>query len=404
MTTQNFHNPLLDDDDEEVIAPTARRVLNLPRTASAQPATAPKGEPKFGEKGFRKGVPNSRRGTPRARATEIDAKILSHCAQWPACTADAVSVLHRTAMNQISNGDLMTVGGAEVRLAKLQKMGLIEKDRALDGSIVWGTTDAGIHAARQHGYLLDDHAVTKNGFRDMSYGMMDHFRYIGLVAALLKSPEGFFKDTLNLDPISPEQLISESQIRREQQWVSKMLTEEAKASDKTARDGDNLFGAWRTKTLAKAISEVNAGKLALNEIVERYPELRTLGQPPIKITDEQGNPVDKPVKGTHFPDLVVDFEANRTTKTSSSIAFEIELSRKSNRELEAILRTYAKEFEHSLIYGHVVYPVINMVFEKRLRQIDKWNDFGLFDRGLITVIPITDRWGTLAKLKKKVSD
>lgn len=398
MSDNTFHNPLLDDDDEDEFGPAAYQDQ---REQAQGPSQAHASEVPVAVNADVKISQPRRKGSPRARITDIDAKILAHCAQWPGCTVDAISVLHRTAQNEVSNGDLMTVGGAQRRLAKLEKLGVIEQDRALDGAIVWGTTPAGVIAARHHGYAIDEHSVTRDGFRRMSYEQLDHYRYIGLVAAMLKSEGRFYEDDLKLPPVPWRSLISEPQMRRDQEPIASQLRDIARAKGLNARDNKNMFGAWRREKLTEAIKLVNEGKLPISQLVARFPFFRTLGEP-VKMTE--GVVELAAVKGTHFPDLVIDRERERTTARSSSVAVEIELSSKSEENLGAILRTYAAEFEHSAVYGRVIYFVINDKIKEDIEDIDKFQELKLIERGLLTIVPIRDRFKHTAKLKKTVGD
>ncbi len=48
----------------------------------------------FGESGYRKGQTNPRRGTPRARITELDARLLYFIGHFPGADTEALSVLN----------------------------------------------------------------------------------------------------------------------------------------------------------------------------------------------------------------------------------------------------------------------------------------------------------------------
>ena len=415
MTDYSITNPMLEDDDDETQQTPAagRSVLTLPRRPVGTTPTvhsiptkpvgpnSPSREPRFGEVGYRKGVPNTRRGTPRARVTEGNALYLAFGAVFPGADSEAYSVLSFTRPSPVSKGgELPTITGTEKRLDKLKRLGMMESFRREGSKIVhWGVTDKGIAAAREFGYLQEESAPARDGIRGMSYERLNHYRLIAHVAAQFASPSGFFAQAtptvpgevvLGVPAVSLEHLISEAQVRRDQKPIADRLFELKKAG---AGSGD--FGQWRDSTIQKACKEVAGGQLGWADFVECYPAIRTLGQP--QSTDQNAQ-----VKSSHWPDLVVSREAGRTGREGRSIVVEVELSRKSWTEYEQILRTYAREFADPVVYEQVVYFTVNDQIETLMRKVDTKYGFHLFESGRLKVKRIRNREGELVELKRRI--
>lgn len=407
MTDHTIHNPMFEDDEDEMVAAHERTVLNVPRKTTlpvAVPAPVNVRTPKFGEKGYRKGLPNPRRGTPRARVTAGNAIYLAFGAQFPGADAEAYSMLTYTKPSPVSaGGTLPTIRGTELRLEKLRNLGVMESYRR-DGSKVvhWGVTDKGVAAAREFGYLQNENAPTRTGIRGISYERLNHFRFIAHVAAQFVSPEGFFAGTnekyaagksVRVTPMRLDDLLSEGEIRRDQKPVADML-----AAAKKANKGDGDFGAWRKNTIDQALVEVRNGELSMGDLVQRYPAIRTLGQP-------QSFDPNQQVISTHWPDLVVDRERFRRGNEGPSLGIEIELHVKSWTGYEQFLRTLVNEWANPAgYYERFIYFTLNDQVETLMRKVDAKYGFNLFGSGRLSVVRLFDRDGDLINLKRRIGE
>lgn len=381
MTDNNFYNPLLDDDEDEAF------------TGHSEPAQPNHSEPQFGEKGYRKGVPNTRRGTPRARVTEGNARLLAFLGKFPGSTTEAVSLVRFTEASPVSKGgELPTVRGTRIVLEKLKRLGMVQSFRRdAQSQTQWGATGKGVAAARDFGYLLNEGEANTSGLQGMSYLRLDHYRFIGHVAAQLASPSAYFKDVLGLAPIPLENLISEPHIRRDQKPIRDQLAERKKA--KKTHD----FGLWRKGKLMAAVKEAEEGKLAWSDLIEANPALRTIGQP-------NSDATEKLYSSEHWPDLVVHRDDARTDRKAKNLLIEVELHKKSWDEYKRLLRTFHEEFRSGAVYERAVYFTIGTQVETLLRKIDAQLETGLFDSNRLLVLPIRDREGKPVKLKTRVGD
>lgn len=386
MVTPIIHNPMLEDDDELIVArnpmldddesTTAEVRPALPRTLPHRPA-AEQREPKFGEKGFGKGKAKPQRGTPRAHVTAIDAPYLAFLNEVQVADAVTLSTIGTTKATQVSvGGQMPTVGGTTARMRRLQKMGMVESVVSRDDrtTVLYGVTEAGIAAARKFGYLLEDTQPNNYVLKDMKRRTINHYRAIGQVAAGFVA--GAYTDALGIGPISVHDLVSEPRMRREQDRIRRLLTEKNK---------DNPgFGAWRARTMKDVHAQVKAGTLEAADVLVKYPELRTIGQM---------NPTygDAEFKDAHWPDLVIDLDKQRKSLRSNSVLVEVELSNKTWNELREIVATIAKEVEYPLVYDRAVYFTSSPSIKKRIERVDR--EFNLIARGKLHILPIEDRFG-----------
>ncbi|WP_243224553.1 hypothetical protein [Microbacterium sp. CIAB417] len=380
-------NPLLEDDEPEAPAPV--------RTLVTTPVKPVASAPKFGEKGYRKGVPNPRRATPRARLTEGGAPLLAFVAKFPGATAEAVSILRKSQASPVyEGGKLLTVPGAMKQLEKFKRLGLVESHRrSNNGEAVthWGATEAGVLAAQQFGFLEEPNEASPDALEGMSLSHLNHLRFVALVAAQFASPENFFKDKLSLPPVPLKYLISEQQVRRD----FKPLETALGANKKEGKLSD--FGVWRSQKIEEIQKEVEGGFLSWNEVLEAHPELRVMGLPASKF------PNSRP-KTKHLPDLVVSLESVRKGAQSKSIMVEIELSKKHWDDYESLLRLYAAELRHRFAYGRVIYFTVQNGVGALMKRIDQKHEFGLFKSGALSVIELTHRDGSPVKLKRRIGD
>lgn len=342
--------------------------------------------PSFGEPGFRQGEPKPRKGTPRARITEEDAVFLRFLGMFPGADAEALSLLRNskpTNLNPIPKG-LLSVRGAEAILRKLHKLGAVERFRhAGTGITSYGLTRDGFGYARGYGHELE-HGATLNG---ISLERLSHYRMIAQVAALFISPAGYFEDSLGVNAVSMDQLITEHAMRGAYEPVKLGLQnrkKEGKSSD---------FGTWRKAKLDAVITSVREGKLRTADMVEANPVLLTLGVPRVEGVK---------AKAIYQPDLAINLDQTRTGGRSNNLLVEVELTRKSFEAYDSILRTIKAETERPFVYSRAVYFTVGNSVENLLRKVDAAGDYGLFASGRLSVLPITHRDGTPVQLNRRV--
>lgn len=350
-----------------------------------EPTTA--AAPSFGETGYRKGESNPRKGTPRARITEADARLLAFLGHFPAADAEALSLLNIAQATNFgtAGGNITSVTTTERRLAKLIKLGAVRKERQpATGIYSYGVEERGFAAAREYGYNMD-HARSLVG---ISYSRLTHYRMIALVAAQLASPAGYFRDSLGIDPVELEQLVSENDMRAGYEPTRQVLKE--RKEKKLTHD----FGAFRKKKLDDAIKAIGDGRFQWSELIESHPVFLTLGSP------QENNTRAKPV---HQPDLAVNLDGSRENHWANNLLIEVELSKKDRDEYTRILATLRDELDAPYIYRRAVYFTIGSQVETVLRQIDADEGFKLFERNKLIVLPLTHRDGSPVAQKKRIT-
>lgn len=321
-----------------------------------------------------------------AHVTEGNAKILAFVASFTAASSEAISMLsHRQETRWGAGGELPTVRGTEQRLAKLVRLGAIEKYRnQLTGVTHYGITKAGIGAGWSFGYNLDDAETIRN----LSIKRLTHYQMIAHVAAQLVSPEGYFRSSLGIEPVTLDELINERSMRIASDPVKKRLQKNRSDDDR----GD--FGRWRSNVLDSAKKAVHDGRLRWSDLVEARPALLTMGAP------QRGDTIRKAI---HEPDLVVHLDAFRTDERARNIAVEVELSKKSWDDYDAILATWAEEFRSGLVYDRGVYITPSSEIESLLRRVDEAGKYGLIESGKLQIVPLLHRDGnTPIKFENRV--
>jgi len=389
-------NPMLEDDDEYAVEPEPavkafRPIVTRP-TVEVQPArhievsdpaaTPTEGTaPKFGEKGFGKGVPKTNAGKPRLRTNHDDALVCALGAKFRVFELEAASVLRQAKQTNVSKGGgLLSLRGASIQLNKLKDEGLLESEVLESGREIWGTTERGESFARRHGFLQDENEVA-GGMNGVKHYHLDHFLYIAHVAAQLISPAGFFRESLGIEPVSINDLQAESQIRRVHEPIKNQL-------EHAAAEGENGdYGKWRKALVQQIIELGKAGKIKPADLLESYPELLTIGEPKRHPKDEAQ------VIGTHHPDLVL-VRPNASNGRGMSIGFEIEITAKAARKYKEAIRTFKGDFTGgSLAYSDWVYVSQLPLVGRRLRAADREIGADLFDAKKLHSLPLLDRDG-----------
>ena len=202
-----------------------------------------------------------RRGTPRARITEIDALYIAFASKFPAAEAEAFSVLRYRETTPLHSGqELTSIRTTEARLKKIVKLKMMNAFRnPATGITSYGATELGWEVAQEFGYELP----TYSGISGISLERLNHFRLIAHVAAQMISPEDFH----GFGSLAIEDLVSENEMRS--------------AYEKTQRKHKNTegysFPAWREQAFKKALQLVNEERFSLADLVQKEPALLTVG-------------------------------------------------------------------------------------------------------------------------------
>lgn len=334
--------------------------LKLPDLDESKPAEKPK---------------SKRIGVPRGRVTESNARLLAFAGMFPGADCEAFSVLNVSQSSRFGEGGgLHTVGSTDQYLRKLYNLKALEKFRdASSGVTSYGLSKLGVTYAREFDYDLA-HEAPLDG---ISLERLKHYRMIAHVAAQFASPGGFFKESLGIAPVELDQLISEHEMRAAFTPVQRKLSENKKQGK------SNDYGKLRVDLLKRALGEVQEGRIEWGDLLTAYPVLYTLGFPRREATK---------LKHVHQPDLVINLDQDRKQK-AQNILVEVELSKKSWDEYDAILATLKAELEKPYVYARAVYFTIGSGVETLLRKVDKSGEYGLFDSGKLVVLPICDRDG-----------
>lgn len=398
-------NPFLDDDDEfeASAAPAAAPVFRIQRPATApatepvaapvqeqKPVTVKAAKPEWGHKGFRKGVPNPHKGSPRARVTEATAPLLALVGKFPGATAEAaslVSVTQPIAHLDYAGGQLRTVAGTMKQLRKFEAMGLVTsyKSKAEDAVTHWGITEEGVASAQSFGFLEAPNEASPNALSGISFSRLNHYRFIALVAAQFACPTGEFKKATGYDPVSLDQLVSEPQIRRDFHETSEQLKEfkkQGKSSD---------WGIVRARKLAEARADIAAGKYTAADLFTVHPTLKVAGLPASSFTNGS-------TKTQHMPDFLVQLP------NGQALMGEIELSRKHWDEYASLFLVYANDRDKERLFKNVLYFTHRKDIASLMKRVDKSLGTELFASGYLNVRQLVHRDLTPVKLKSRIGD
>lgn len=341
--------------------------------------------------GFPKGQKNPRKGSPRARITEKDARLLAFAGKFPCADAEAFSVLSFRQEGPTSEaGGLPAINSLKTRLRKLEKLGAMKSYRhAATGIISYGLTKEGAAYAGDFGYNMDHW----RGIDGISLERLTHFRMIAHVAAQLASPAGFFAESLGIAPAPIDKLISENAMRGAYSPVQERLKAEAK------KGKSDSFAKWRALAVEHTFREIEAGKYEWRDLVESHPVLLTL---PRAQSDGQKKP-----KQIYQPDLAVNLDADRQDSRGQNLLVEVELSRKSWAAYDEILRTIDTETSRGHIYNQAVYFVNGTQVENLLKEVDRAGNggsgYGLFSSRRLVVLPLTHRDGSYLQINRRIT-
>lgn len=338
---------------------------DTPQAAPVQPAPS------------RENTRPKQKGTPRARVTEIDARWLAFIGRFPCADTEAISMLNNAQASQFSDGTALTSPAtAERRLDKLRKLGVVERFRQpTSGAHCYGLTGLGFSAARDFGYNMDH----GRGINQIGYPRVTHYRMVAHVAAQFASPSGVFAQSLGIEPVDLDQLVSEHAMRA----AYSPIKDEMNAARKAGLAGD--FGKWREEKLTKAAGMATANYLPWSELVEAHPILLNVCHP-----QQEG---EAPAKVTH-PDLAVNLDQNRSDRTAANLLIEVELSKKSWEDYDKKLETLSRELRRPYVYHRAIYFGIGSQAENLMRKVDEVGKYGLFENGRLLFFPLTHRDGS----------
>lgn len=373
MAVQNFL------EEEEYETPN----LSANYNDSGAHTSEPEG-PKFGEPGFNKGGPNRRKGTPRARATEVDDHYLLFLLSFTGATAEALSMIReRQETNMDTNaGGMPTIKATENRMRKLRKLGLVfSVTNRATGVTSYSLTPFGISHLADKGYEVE-HGDTLEG---KAPERVNHYKNIAQVAAMFIG--GFFLDTLGIPPVRLDDLISERQMR----GASAPFKAELKKLRDEKKPGD--WAPRRLLELQRAL-KVASDQKSWPQMVRSNPMLLTL-----PLSDSAG----KKFRGVYETDMAVILDDTRTGAAAKNWLVEVELSRKSEAAYHAIFKSLAKEFERPLTYSGAVFMVIGDLVANRLKKVNADGNYGLIESGKIKILPITHRDNTPLATAKRIT-
>lgn len=324
-----------------------------------------------------------------AHITEGNARLVAFAGAFPAADAEAFSMLsNRQETRFAPGGELTSIQGTKQRLAKIVRVGALKKTSNVATKVQhYGITDAGIGAAWSFGYALEKPDRIDN----LSKSRLTHYQMIAHVAALFASPRGYFRRSLGIEPVPLDDLISEKMMRNSFDAVKRNLKEELEADASADHRGD--FGRWRDDIIQSAIQAVADGRLQWNEIVEARPALLTLGAP------QRG---DTKLKAVHQPDLAVVLDGDRTGPQGKNKLVEIEISKKSWEEYDAIFATVAAELEEGSIYDQALWFTHGTQIPSLLRRVNTLGSYGLIESGRIKILPLLHRDGTPFSFENRV--
>lgn len=326
-------------------------------------------------------------GTPRGRVTARNARLLAFIGMFPGADAETLSILNVSEPSRFSaGGSLQAVESTKQYLRKLYNLKAVHKFRdASTGVTSYGLTELGVAYAREFDYDLTHNA----SLDQIAISRLKHYRMIAHVAAQFASPGEYFKETLGVEPVELEQLISEHEMRAAFTPVQRKLSENKK------KGKSNDYGKLRVELLQRAFKDAQDGRIALSDLLEAHPVLYTIGferGKKMQHQDRDGKVWETELKYVHQVDLVINLDHDRKKK-AQNILVEVELSKKSWNEYDSILATLRTELDKPYAYARAVYFTIGPSVETLLRKVDAAGDYGLFSSGKLTVLPICNRDG-----------
>lgn len=315
----------------------------------------------------------------RARITEKDALYLAFLSKFPAADAEALSYLSLRESNPFGapEGELTDPSGITKRMLKLTRLGAVNRHRSVvSGTTHYGVTEFGHEATRHYGYDIPAY----RSIDGLHISTLEHHRCIALTAAKFASPIGAFKETLGIDPVPLDLIISEKEIDRAYVRTRDKL--------KTLRDSGKdhaTFPLYRKTALQKMLKQVTDGTTDARYIIRNHPEFLTVSTPSSK---------NGAYKDIHKPDLALrldDIRRQPTGTKAKNWMCEIELSSKTADEYERIMRTLRADLSEGTTYEKVIYFTGTKGIANALRQADDNAGTGLIDARRLHILTIEGR-------------
>lgn len=324
-----------------------------------------------------------KRHVSKARITDRDVEYLEFLGNFPAATAEILSILFTRRATRFNEADTITsLDTIYKRLDKMKKLGVVEFYRnPISGEKHYSITKYGLQMMGVLGY--DTTGMSR--LDGLSLERLNHTTQIARAAATLISPKKFYSD-VDFPQLKVNELVSEQKMRADFAPIKQSL------QVKNRIDGDGNYGDWRHNELKKQLSDIKNNRLTWDSFIVSSPSLLTVGHP--KNHDER-------LKDCHQPDIAV-VPAGRTTPRSENILVEVELSKKGWNSYTEILATFAEEFNNPFVYNRGIYFTTIPQLNKILRAVDQQNGFGLFDKGQLLVLPLVDRDGKKIDPKAKI--
>jgi hypothetical protein len=181
-----------------------------------------------------------------------------------------------------------------------------------------------------------------------------------------------------------------------------------KLEDERGKGQRGSFADWRAKRLLAILSETKAAVEAAGDddrkrktaaflrwssLIERHPELLTLGLP--RTESDAG-------KLVYQPDLAVLRDERRTGPKTQNLLIEVELSKKSWTAYDAILSTLAAELSKPYVYERAVYFYVGTQIPTLIKKVDAAGEYDLIKSGRLVLMPLTDRNGKEIELQKRI--
>lgn len=315
-------------------------------------------------------------GPFRGYVTEGNAHYLAFAGRFTGADAEAFSILMNRQPNTFTaENRLPSIGGTEKRLRKLVKLDALARVRdAVARQSIYSLTPAGSSYAQEFGY--DMRHTTSLDRKAKS--RLRHYRLIAHVAAQLHSPEGVFKESLGIGPVPLRNIIPEQEMIAPYKTIERLLRTQA------GKTGTADFGTWRREALKAVVTKVKEGKIGWQDMVEMQPALLTVGHP-----RREGSIL----KQVHQPDLAVVLDDERADARAKNLLVEVELSKKSWEDYNAIFATLKAELDRPYIYSRAVYFTVGNEIPNILKKVDAAGEYNLIRDGKLVILPIVDRYG-----------
>lgn len=278
----------------------------------------------------------NRRGKkyPKSKITEIDLKVLRFLAKFKYASAHQVSLVRSVRPKTAHDG-----------LKQLEELKLVDRIKR-DGT-KWFITQKAERLLKEAGYLSEDdtYQIIR---KDRPEERIGHMLAVSQVAAHLLGGTRMFNG--QPQDLSPDQLVNELTIQREFGANKKLVP---------SSFGQGAAGEKLKRSVLRDVIENRS--LSWNEAVDMNPALWTL---------THGRTEGNTHAEVKFPDLVINLESQRTSKTPLSIAIEVELEDKAFERYVKIMRTYAAD---RFVYAKVVYvlPARRDALRKKIARAAK---------------------------------